>query len=92
MSQPPALPDNAAPAFIAALLDETLISEEALYASLAANLPGHEACGSDLIEQGRAAFRKARGGLQRKQCSKLHEACDYLFLARGWLQVRGAAA
>lgn len=73
MSQLPAAPDDAARAFIAAMLDETLMSEDALYAALAANLPGHEAFGSDLIEQGKAAFRNARGGLQRTLCPKLQE-------------------
>lgn len=60
-------------AFIATLLDEAQTSEDTLYAGLAGGLPGHEAFGSDLIEKGRAAFRNARGGLQRAICPKLQE-------------------
>ena len=70
---PPVLPDDAARAFIASLLDESVMSDDALYAGLAANLPGHEAFGTDLIERGKAAFRNARGGLQRALCPKLQE-------------------
>lgn len=70
---PPSSPDDAARTFIAAMLDESVMSEDALYAALAANLPGHEAFGSDLVEQGRAAFRNARGGLQRTLCPRLQE-------------------
>lgn len=70
---PPTSPDEAACAFIGAMLDESVMSEDALYAALAANLPGHEAFGSDLVEQGRAAFRNARGGLQRALCPRLQE-------------------
>lgn len=73
MIQSPALPDDAARAFIASLLDERVMSDDALYAALAANLPGHEAFGSDLVERGKAAFRNARGGLQRTLCPKLQE-------------------
>lgn len=65
--------DDATRGFVAILLDETLMSEDALYAGLAANLPGHEAFGSDLIERGRAAFRNARGGLQRAICPRIQE-------------------
>lgn len=72
MSSLPASPENA-DAFIAAMLDERTMSEDALYAALAANLPGHEAFGSDLVERGRAAFRNARGGLQRAICPKMQE-------------------
>ena len=72
MSSLPVSPENA-DAFIAAMLDERAMSEDALYAALAANLPGHEAFGSDLVERGRAAFRNARGGLQRAICPKMQE-------------------
>lgn len=73
MSAPPISTDAATQAFIASLLDERVISEDALYAALAADLPSHEAFGSDLIEQGKAAFRNARGGLQRTLCPRLKE-------------------
>lgn len=72
MSSLPVSPENA-DAFIAAMLDERAMSEDALYAALAANLTGHEAFGSDLVERGRAAFRNARGGLQRAICPKMQE-------------------
>lgn len=72
MSSLPVSPENA-DAFIAAMLDERTMSDDALYAALAANLPGHEAFGSDLVERGRAAFRNARGGLQRAICPKMQE-------------------
>lgn len=58
--------------FIAVLLDEQQTSEDALYAGLAANLPSHEAFGSDLVERGRSVFRNARRALQRGLCPKLH--------------------
>lgn len=73
MNPAPALPDDAVRTFIAALLDESVMSDDALYAALAANLPGHEAFGSDLVERGKAAFRNARGGLQRTLCPRLQE-------------------
>lgn len=57
--------------FIAILLDEQQTSEDALFAGLAANMPGHEAFGSDLVERGRSAFRNARGALQRGLCPML---------------------
>jgi hypothetical protein len=65
--------DETTRSFIAMLLDQSQMSDDSLYAGLAANLPGHEAFGSDLIEKGRSVFRNARGGLQRAICPRLQE-------------------
>lgn len=81
MTRTPALADDPARAFIASLLDESVMSDDALYAALAANLPGHEAFGSDLIERGKAAFRNARGGLQRALCPKLKDPLAHALIA-----------
>lgn len=78
MANIPGLPndismDGALLKFVAGLLDDDVLSDDAIYAAFGAGLPGHEAFGTELVARGRDAFRNARRQMREVLCPRLRE-------------------